>query len=116
MGVKQIISITQTASTKLARILKESEKRAVRFYVKGGGCNGFNYKLKPTDDEPHKLDEVVITENNIEIHVCNSSIMHLLGTKIDWKEDIMGQGFAFENPMAQSKCGCGTSFSSKAFN
>ena len=52
---------------------------------------------------------------DFEIHVCNNSIMHLLGTKIDWKEDIMGQGFHFENPMAQSKCGCGTSFSSKAF-
>ena len=53
--------------------------------------------------------------DNVEIHVCNSSVMHLLGTKIDWTEDIMGQGFKFENPMAQSKCGCGTSFSSKVF-
>ena len=52
---------------------------------------------------------------DFEIRVCNNSIMHLLGTKIDWKEDIMGQGFHFEKPMAQSKCGCGTSFSSKAF-
>ena len=41
--------------------------------------------------------------------------MHILGTEIDWKEDIMGQGFVFDNPMAQAKCGCGTSFSSKAF-
>ena len=63
---------------------------------------------------PDKLDEIVKVDD-YEIHVCNSSLMHLLGTKIDWKEDIMGQGFHFENPMAQSKCGCGTSFSSKAF-
>ena len=42
--------------------------------------------------------------------------MPILGTKIDWKEDIMGESFHFDNPMAQSKCGCGTSFNSKALN
>ena len=112
--MKQIISITTKASQKLKHILVDSNKNAVRFYVKGGGCNGFNYKLKPTDEIHDKLDEIVKVDD-YEIHVCNSSLMHLLGTKIDWKEDIMGQGFHFENPMAQSKCGCGTSFSSKAF-
>jgi len=111
--MKQIITVTAKATQKLQTILKESNKKALQFYVKGGGCNGFNYKLKPTDEIPNKLDEIVKIED-FEIHVCNNSIMHLLGTKIDWKEDIMGQGFCFENPMAHSKCGCGTSFSSKA--
>ena len=41
------------------------------------------------------------------------SLIHLLGTEIDWKKDIMGESFHFNNPMAKSKCGCGTSFSSK---
>ena len=40
--------------------------------------------------------------------------MHVWDTTIDWKKDIMGQTFTFKNPMAQSSCGCGTSFSSKA--
>ena len=31
----------------------------------------------------------------------------------DWKEDIMGRGFEFENPLAQASCGCGVSFSPK---
>ncbi len=112
--MKHIITISEMALNKLGTILKEHNKLAIRFSVKGGGCNGFNYQLKPTNKPAEKLDEVVKIDN-VEIHVCNSSIMHLLGTKIDWTEDIMGQGFKFENPMAQSKCGCGTSFSSKAF-
>jgi len=115
MTLKNIITVSKLASKKLSTILRESEKKAIKFYVKGGGCNGFNYKLKPTDELPNKLDEIVKVDD-IEIHVCNSSLMHLLGTNIDWTEDIMGQGFTFINPMAQSKCGCGTSFSSKAFN
>tara|TARA_B100001287_G_scaffold276856_1_gene290161 strand:- start:4123 stop:4470 length:348 start_codon:yes stop_codon:yes gene_type:complete len=115
MTLKNVITVTKIASKKLSKILLQSEKKAIRFYVKGGGCNGFNYKLKPTNEEPDKLDEIVKIDD-IEIHVCNNSLIHLLGTDIDWTEDIMGQGFTFKNPMAQSKCGCGTSFSSKAFN
>jgi iron-sulfur cluster assembly accessory protein len=114
MTLKNILTVTQKASEKLSIILKQSNKCAIRFYVKGGGCNGFNYKLEPTDDKPEKLDEIVKIDD-VNIHICNHSLMHLLGTKIDWKEDIMGQGFHFENPMAKSKCGCGTSFTSKAF-
>ena len=114
MASKKIITITKAASLKLSDILKKNNANALRFYVKGGGCNGFNYKLEPTNDKPEKLDEV-FHHDNIEIHVCGSSLMHILGTQIDWKEDIMGQGFSFENPMAGAKCGCGTSFTSKAF-
>ena len=113
MNTRQIMTASKIATDKLQCILKDNGKKAVLFYVKGGGCNGFNYNLKPTNDLPHKLDEVV-NINGVEIHICNVSIIHLLGTHIDWKEDIMGQGFHFENPMAQSKCGCGTSFSSRA--
>ena len=115
MKARQLITASKTATDKLQDILQKSNKDAILFYVKGGGCNGFNYKLKPTNESPEKLDEVVHI-NNVKIHICNSSIMHLLGTHIDWKEDIMGQGFHFENPMAQSKCGCGTSFSSRAMS
>jgi iron-sulfur cluster assembly protein len=37
--------------------------------------------------------------------------MHLFGTTVDWKKDIMGEAFNFKNPNAASQCGCGTSFS-----
>jgi iron-sulfur cluster assembly accessory protein len=112
MSKKQIIHITQKACEKLTHIVKETNKSHIRFYVKGGGCNGFNYVLEPTDDIPDKKDEL-IKRKDYTISVCNHSLMHLLGTEIDWTSDIMGQGFKFENPMAKSKCGCGTSFSSK---
>jgi len=115
MSLKNIITISKQASCKLLNILTQSEKKTIRFYVKGGGCNGFNYKLNPTNDEPHKLDEIVKVDS-FEIHVCKNSLVHLIGTNIDWTEDIMGNGFTFTNPMAHASCGCGTSFSSKAFN
>jgi iron-sulfur cluster assembly accessory protein len=112
--MKHIVTITKSAVCKLVQISKESNKPFLRFYVKGGGCNGFNYKLEPTTDAPEGLDEPVTQHSELKMFVCGTSVMHLLGTKIDWTKDIMGEGFKFDNPMAQSKCGCGTSFSSKA--
>ncbi len=39
--------------------------------------------------------------------------MFLLGTEIDYIQDIMGSRFDFKNPNIDSKCGCGTSFNFK---
>ena len=39
------------------------------------------------------------------------SLMHVLGTTIDWEDNIMGKKFVFKNPNASSQCGCGKSFS-----
>ncbi len=105
-----ILNITKAAGKQLTRIAKENKCKNILFYVKGGGCNGFNYKLEPTNNSPEKLDELV-KYDNINVIIDSSSVFHLLGTKIDWKKDIMGESFHFENPNASSKCGCGTSFS-----
>ena len=109
---KEIITISKNASKRIYEILKKNNKRNVEFYLKGGGCNGFNYYLTPTDELCKKNYEIVKMDN-FNVYVCNSSLLHLLGTHIDWKEDIMESKFVFENPMAKSQCGCGTSFSSK---
>lgn len=110
--MKSIINITKTAGTKLKQIASNNNTTSLLFYVKGGGCNGFNYKFKPLTTEPEKRDEVVEYED-IKVVVCRKSMLYLLGTTIDWKNDIMGESFHFENPNAGAKCGCGTSFSPK---
>ena len=90
------------------QLLKRSKN--IFFYCKSGGCNGFEYVLsecddKPTDTETQRLDSSKI------MHVCNIGMFHLLGTEIDWCEDIMGARFIFDNPNASSACGCGLTFS-----
>ena len=107
---KAVVTVTQKAHSQLNKIVKENECKAILFYVQGGGCNGFNYRLEPTNNPPDKLDEIVDMDN-YKLQICGNSLMHVLGTEIDWKKDIMGEAFYFNNPMAKSKCGCGTSFS-----
>jgi len=44
--------------------------------------------------------------------VCDSkSFLYLNGVTLDFKDEVMGRGFVFNNPNAKSTCGCGVSFS-----
>jgi iron-sulfur cluster assembly protein len=44
--------------------------------------------------------------------ICDpKSYLYLNGTEIDFKDEIMGRGFVFNNPNATNTCGCGSSFS-----
>ena len=106
--MKNIINITKTACQRLSVISKQNNTNHILLYVKGGGCNGFNYKLEPLNEIPENVE--VIKRDNYNLYVCNNSLLYLMGTTIDWKKDIMGSYFDFENPIASSTCGCGTSF------
>ena len=103
-----MLLISRAAGRQLQRVAKGHGTDKILFYVKGGGCNGFNYYFKPTSDDP-KADRVRFED--IEVLVEPDSLLHLFGTTVDWKDDIMGQSFRFSNPNADSVCGCGTSFS-----
>lgn len=113
-GIKNIIQITKIAGEKLQHIAKTNNTSSLLFYVKGGGCNGFNYRFEALQQLPDKKSgDEIVPYKDINIVVCNKSMLYLIGTTIDWKNDIMGESFHFENPNAGSKCGCGTSFSPK---
>lgn len=44
--------------------------------------------------------------------ICDpKSYLYLNGTTIDFKDELMGRGFVFNNPNATTTCGCGSSFS-----
>jgi iron-sulfur cluster assembly protein len=44
--------------------------------------------------------------------ICDpKSYLYVDGTTIDFKDEIMGRGFVFNNPNATTTCGCGSSFS-----
>ncbi len=117
----------------------DAETIRLRVGVKGGGCSGFSYLLDLTEKE-RDTDEVweysytlapaqaaakgaagtggVATAEGGEGEsftlrvVCDpKSYLYLNGTVIDFKDEIMGRGFVFNNPNATSSCGCGSSFS-----
>ena len=109
----RVVNITKLAGKKLQRIAFQHNTDSILFYVKGGGCNGYGYNLKPIKEKSIDPMDEIVKYKNINLVICKNSLFHLLGTTIDFKKDLMGEGFHFENPNAISKCGCGTSFSVK---
>lgn len=99
------ISLTKNA---LQRLKYRFPDGNVFFQLKAGGCNGFQYlfsKIHGIND-----DDVLEKHENMNIFICNKSLMYIVGTKIDWISDDMGERFVFNNPLATSTCGCGKTF------
>ena len=70
--------------------------------------SGFTYKL--LFDNQNDNDRV-IKDQGIEIYVDAKSLLYLMGTQIDFVNELNQSGFKFSNPNAKRTCGCGESFS-----
>jgi iron-sulfur cluster assembly accessory protein len=104
------LSMTDAAARRINEIVaSEATARMLRITVEGGGCSGFQYKfdLVPTAD----ADDLVIERNGAKVVVDQVSLPFLLGSRLDFIDQLIGASFKLDNPNAQSSCGCGTSFS-----
>jgi len=106
------LTLTETAAREINTIIKQQELDAenvrLRVGVKGGGCSGFSYLLDLTEQQ-RDTDEA-FEEHRIKVVCDPKSYLYLNGTTIDFKDEVMGRGFVFNNPNATSSCGCGSSF------
>jgi iron-sulfur cluster assembly protein len=107
------VFLTETAAREIKTIIQQQELEAdkvrLRVGVKGGGCSGFSYVLDLT--ETQKDSDEVFDQFGIKIIADPKSMLYLNGTTIDFRDEIMGRGFVFNNPNATTSCGCGSSFS-----
>ncbi len=110
---EQAVTLTELAAKEVRTIIAsqelDAEKVRLRIGVKGGGCSGFSYLLDLT--ETQKETDEVFEQHGIKIIIDPKSLLYLSGVTIDFKDEIMGRGFVFNNPNASSSCGCGSSFS-----
>jgi len=104
-------AVTDSAVRRIAGLIAEEGRPGLklRVSVSGGGCSGFQYgfALDDKDDE----GDVVIERDGAAFVVDGMSLTYVLGSELDWVEDLTGSYFRVRNPNASSQCGCGTSFS-----
>ena len=109
-GATANIAVTEQAEKRIAALLAAEGPGAVfRVSVEGGGCSGFQYQfaISPAPD----ADDALIEQNGARVAIDPASLGFLLGSRIDFVDDLMGQSFRIDNPNATASCGCGTSFS-----
>ena len=106
-----LVLITAKASDQIREIRSSSgieAHEALRVRVVGGGCAGFSYDLY--FDTPTEVDRKVMI-SGVDVIIDEMSLMYLVGTEIDYVENLQGAGFKFNNPNTKTTCGCGSSFS-----
>jgi len=104
------VEISAAATDRIKAILaEEPESAAFRVGVEGGGCSGFKYSFSVAT-RPDAGDHLV-EKDGARLVVDETSLPFLLGARIDFVDDLMGQSFKIENPNASASCGCGVSFS-----
>ena len=99
-----MVTITESAKEYLNSVRGNDY---VSLGVQGGGCAGFQYiwGLKsdnPSVDLSDPIDDVLVVDPVAELYI--------LGSTVDYVNELGGSFLAVKNPMSTSSCGCGESF------
>ena len=113
--IEPMITLTERAVSQFRRVLtkKAIPGAFIRLGVKGGGCSGLSYVMKP-DTEADDFDRTWLASEDVRVVIDKKSITYLTGTTIDYSvKNLLEGGFTFDNPNSVKSCGCGTSFTPK---
>lgn len=85
---------------------------ALRLKVDSGGCGGFSYNFDVVPDTAPAADEKIFQQEGQKVIVDEVSLSFLKECEIDYHEEMVRSSFrVVKNALADSSCGCGTSFS-----
>ncbi|MBL4801291.1 MAG: iron-sulfur cluster assembly accessory protein [Emcibacter sp.] len=105
-----VITITDTAAVRIKEIMSNrgTSCLGVRLGTSTKGCNGLSYTVNYVD-EIDPSDEK-IEDKGVTLYVDAMSLIYLLGSVMDYKDEKFQSGFTFTNPNEKGRCGCGESF------
>ncbi|MBL8950610.1 MAG: iron-sulfur cluster assembly accessory protein [Myxococcaceae bacterium] len=104
-------ALTDKALAQVKQVMAEQklDGHLLTVRVVPAGCSGLGYDLNLMP-EP-KAGDTVWEQDGVKICTDPVSVKYLSGTSVDYVVTDTASGFKFNNPMAKSSCGCGTSFS-----
>jgi len=104
------IILTPDAEARIAALMADAPEGAigVKLSTPRRGCSGLAYSVDYVTEEVG-FDEKIETPGGT-FYVDGGSVLYLIGSVMDWREDDFAAGFIFDNPNATGSCGCGESF------
>jgi len=105
------LTFTDAAAAQVKKLVAQEGKPglALRVYITGGGCSGFQYGFE--FDETTNEDDFRIEKDGAAMVVDAMSLQYMMGAEVGFQEDLSGAQFVVSNPGAKTTCGCGASFS-----
>ena len=104
------LTLTASAEARIAELMGKAPEGTVgvKLSTPRRGCSGLAYSVDYISEEK-PFDERIDTPGGA-FFIDSASVLYLIGSRMDWKEDDFTAGFVFENPNAKGMCGCGESF------
>jgi iron-sulfur cluster assembly protein len=104
------VSLTPGAEARIAALMEQAPEGTVgvKLSTPRRGCSGLAYSVDFVS-EADPFDEKIETPGGA-FYIDGASVLYLIGSTMDWREDDFTAGFVFENPNAKGACGCGESF------
>ena len=108
--ISDFITLTPNAVQAVRDLMDQRnlEGYALRIYISGGGCSGFQYGMAL--DNNFRDSDLTSEFDGVKVLVDEVSISYLRGSTVDYVNDVMSSGFKIDNPNALASCGCGNSF------
>ena len=104
-----MITITPEADAHLCSIIEREKAEGVLLSVKGGGCAGFTYDWQVVQEPSGEA----IPLSKGTLYIDPLAVMYVIGTVLQYKQDLFGTILSLDNPNVAAACGCGESFSLK---
>lgn len=102
-----MFNVTERAVGELKRLIQPP--KILQIYVQAGGCHGFEYILQFIEPITSILNTHYLNEfGGVWVFIDAKSYEFIKNATLDYD---FFKGFLFENPQAESICGCGNSFS-----
>ncbi len=104
-----VIRLTDTAVSKIKEMMAdEADNTGLKISVQSGGCAGWTYEM--AFQQEASGDEMEIEQDGVRLFVSKDNASKLQGTEVSYVTSLQKSGFTFDNPNAQTSCGCGQSF------
>jgi|TARA_B110000285_G_scaffold90862_1_gene104198 iron-sulfur cluster insertion protein len=104
-NLMSVVTLTQSAKDYMKSVCYNGDH--VSLTVKSGGCSGMQYEWglkynKPDINWSKPIDNLLVIDPLAE--------MYLMGSEVDYVNELGGSFLTIRNPVSKSSCGCGESF------
>ena len=102
-----VVTITPEAAAVVRDLIQQrnlDEGYALRIYVSGRNCSGFEYGMG-FENKPSETDTAFECEG-LKILVDEVSMQYMAGATVHFIDDERGKGFLVENPNTAPSCSC----------
>jgi iron-sulfur cluster assembly accessory protein len=100
--------VTDSALKEIKRLLADEQESDLflRLGVRPGGCSGISYVM--AFDNTTMAQDRVFEFEGVRVVLDEQAYTHLKGATIEFNKEMIGGGFAVNNPNVKKSCNCGS--------